>query len=203
MFNHNRGLWGYTGPSKRDGEPLSIQSTGMGGPSAAIVAHELVALGARRLLRVGTCGALAQSLALGDLVNVTEALAGDGASQALGATQRVAPDPGLREALGRAGESLGAAGAGIYDGAVLSSDLFYDERALEPGWVAAGAVAVEMECAALFTVARRAGVQAAAVLLVTDLRSPTPERIDDDALHAGELMLGTIATAALQSSPSQ
>ena len=57
MFNHNRGLWGYTGAAS-DGLPLTIQSTGMGGPSAAIVIAELADLGARRLLRVGTCGAL-------------------------------------------------------------------------------------------------------------------------------------------------
>src|SRR2546430_1548048 len=57
MFNHHRGLWGYSGVAS-DGVPLTIQSTGMGGPSAAIVVHELVELGARLLLRVGTCGAL-------------------------------------------------------------------------------------------------------------------------------------------------
>ena len=57
MFNHNRGLWGYTGAAA-DGEPLTIQSTGMGGPSAAIVIAELADLGARTLVRVGTCGAL-------------------------------------------------------------------------------------------------------------------------------------------------
>ena len=57
MFNHHRGLWGYTGAAP-DGEPLTIQSTGMGGPSAAIVLTELIALGARRAIRVGTCGAL-------------------------------------------------------------------------------------------------------------------------------------------------
>ena len=57
MFNHNRGLWGYTGIAG-DGEPLTIQATGMGGPSAAIVLFELIALGARRAIRVGTCGAL-------------------------------------------------------------------------------------------------------------------------------------------------
>src|SRR5439155_5041318 len=57
MLNPHRGLWGYTGEAA-DGEPLTIQSTGMGGPSAAIVCEELVMLGARRLVRVGTCGAL-------------------------------------------------------------------------------------------------------------------------------------------------
>src|SRR6266436_1306577 len=53
MFNHHRGLWGYTGAAP-DGEPLTIQSTGMGGPSAAIVMSELIALGARRAIRVGS-----------------------------------------------------------------------------------------------------------------------------------------------------
>src|SRR5580704_13687040 len=72
MFNHNRGLWGYTGAAA-DGDPLTIQSTGMGGPSAAIVVSELIDLGARRLIRVGTCGAVAPSLTLGDLVIATYA----------------------------------------------------------------------------------------------------------------------------------
>src|SRR3712207_9484532 len=67
MFNHNRGLWGYTGAAA-DGEPLLIQSTGMGGPSAAIVLEELCDLGVARAVRVGTCGALDAALELGDLV---------------------------------------------------------------------------------------------------------------------------------------
>ena len=55
VLNTNRGLWGYTGTAS-DGAPLTIQSTGMGGPTTAIVAEELIGLGARRLVRVGTCG---------------------------------------------------------------------------------------------------------------------------------------------------
>src|ERR1700754_1939561 len=65
MFNHNRGLWGYTGAAA-DGAPWPIQPTGMGGPSAAIVIEELVRLGARRIVRVGSCGALLDGFALGD-----------------------------------------------------------------------------------------------------------------------------------------
>src|SRR5919206_2204115 len=84
MFNHNRGLWGYTGIAA-DGEPLTVQSTGMGGPSAAIVCEELLRLGARRAVRVGTCGALVAGPRLGDLVVPDAALAEDGASRALGA----------------------------------------------------------------------------------------------------------------------
>src|SRR3954451_23812906 len=79
MFNHHRGLWGYTGTAE-DGEPLTVQATGMGGPSAAIVTWELIELRAERLVRVGTCGALVADLRLGDLVVATEALAADGAS---------------------------------------------------------------------------------------------------------------------------
>src|SRR6476661_6021035 len=70
MFNHNRGLWGYTGTAA-DGEELTIQSTGMGGPSAAIVVSELADLGATTMLRTGTCGALQSDLELGQLIVVT------------------------------------------------------------------------------------------------------------------------------------
>ena len=94
MFNHSRGLWGYTGVAA-DGELLTIQSTGMGGPSAAIVVEELIALGARRLVRIGTCGALDSGLALGDLVAAESVLPADGTSTALGANGAVAPDAGL------------------------------------------------------------------------------------------------------------
>jgi len=98
MFNHNRGLWGYTGIAA-DGDALTIQSSGMGGPSAAIVITELAQLGASRLVRVGTCGALDPSLKLGDLLVPTSALSCDGTSRALGAAQRVVPDPELLGAL--------------------------------------------------------------------------------------------------------
>ena len=99
MFNHHRGLWGYTGPAIADGEPLTIQSTGMGGPSAAIVLHELIALGVRRAIRVGTCGALDGGLELGDLVVAREAFAADGTSRKLGAGERIAADRELTAAL--------------------------------------------------------------------------------------------------------
>src|SRR3954469_24529393 len=77
MLNHHRGLWGYTGAAA-DGAPLTIQSTGLGGPSAAIVTEELIALGARRLVRVGTCDALGD-LPLGSLVIAEAVRAGGGA----------------------------------------------------------------------------------------------------------------------------
>jgi uridine phosphorylase len=202
MFNHNRGLWGYTGVAA-DGRPLSIQSTGMGGPSAAIVAHELIELGARRLLRVGTCGGLTAELQLGQLLVVEEALSDDGTSQALGAggpLAGVAGSAALLEALGRAGAELRAA-AQLSAGTVVSSDLFYDAGGREPNWIAAGALAVEMETATIFTVAARRGVEAGSVLLVSNMLvgEGDGDYIGEQQLGEAEHALGRLAAAALES----
>ena len=189
MFNHNRGLWGYTGRAG-DGEPLTIQSTGMGGPSAAIVISELVDLGAGRLLRVGTCGALESEFELGDLLIATDAIPADGTSLALGAGDRVAPDPDLLGALIAAGDAR--------TGTVVSTDLFYDGRPdQERRWLADGAAAVEMETATLFALATLRGVSAATLLLVTDVLFPARVRIGEDALRDGERRMGELAVAAL------
>jgi purine-nucleoside phosphorylase len=183
MLNHNRGLWGYTGTAA-DGELLTIQATGMGGPSAAIVTEELIRLGAKRLIRVGTCGALADGLALGDLVIAETALPHDGASRALGASGPLAPDPTLLEA-------LRAAAPGAHVGPVLSSDLFYDPDPAPPP----EALAIEMEAATIFAVAAQHGLPAACLLAVTDIVA-TRERIGDEALAAAEEALGRAATSS-------
>jgi uridine phosphorylase len=189
VLNTNRGLWGYTG-SAADGAALTIQSTGTGGPSAAIVAEELIGLGAGRLVRVGTCGALVDGPRLGDLLVVREALCEDGASRALGAGERAAADPALCAGLAR------AAGEPVV---VVSSDLFYDPDPGRPArWAVAGAVAIEMEAATVFTVARLRGAAAGCLLLVSDeLAGDEPRRIGDEALTRGELALGDAGLAAL------
>ncbi len=186
MFNHNRGLWGYTGTAA-DGAPLSIQSSGMGGPSAAIVITELAELGARRFVRVGTCGALHPDLRLGELLLVTEAIAADGASRALCASDRAAPDARLSEAIRASGQTRPAT--------VASTDLFYDGD--EPALARAGADAVDMETATLFALARNRKLQAASLLIVSDLILPTRTRIDPDALKEAEHRAGEIAATAL------
>jgi DeoD family purine-nucleoside phosphorylase len=191
MFNHNRGLWGYTGVA-HDGEPLTIQSTGMGGPSVAIIAHELAELGARTLLRVGTCGGFAAELKLGQLVIATEALATDGTSRALGAPDRVSASASLIGALRQAADDSRAA-----VGTIVTSDLFYDERGLVPDWRAGGAIAVEMEAATLFTLAAGRRIEAAAVLIVSDRLIGARQRIEPGALEIAELEMGRIALSAL------
>jgi DeoD family purine-nucleoside phosphorylase len=192
MFNHNRGLWGYTGTAA-DGEPLTIQSTGMGGPSAAIIMEELCDLGLRRAIRVGTCGAIDDELALGDLIVAEAALAADGTSRALGAGERVTADRGLVAAL------RAAAGDGARTGAVATSDLFYER---DPdriaGWSDAGALAVEMEAATLLRVAELRGVRAGCALVVSDVfEDGERRRIDTDALVLAAERLGAAGAAAL------
>jgi len=189
MFNHHRGLWGYTGIAA-DGEPLTVQATGMGGPSAAIVIEELIGLGARTLVRIGTCGALDRSLAIGSLLAVERALAEDGASTALGADGAVEPDAALTAALRAA--CHGAAAVAV------SSDLFYDQRqGIERRWLERGAAVVEMEAAALFQLGRLRGVSAGCVLGVTDVVGHARERIGQEELAELGVRLGEVAFDAL------
>jgi uridine phosphorylase len=201
MFNHHRGLWGYTGAAD-DGEPLTIQATGMGGPSAAIVLAELIALGAERAIRVGTCGALTRELALGGLVIAREAICADGTSRALGAGGRASAHPGLTGALARHAPSA-------LVGTVVSVDLFYEsprapatDTTDEPhpgGSAHEGAVAIEMEAATLFALGAAAGAQVACVLTVSDVFDArgARTRVDDDALQAAAKDMGRAAIAAL------
>jgi uridine phosphorylase len=186
MFNHARGLWGYTGRAE-DGEPLSIQSTGMGGPSAAIVVEELIALGARRLVRIGTCGALRDDLEVGSLLAAVDAIPADGTSRALGANGPMAGDAGLTERL---------VDAGAEPVTVATTDLFYDERDMRDGVAAA----VEMETATLFTLAALRGAEAGAVLGVTDVpadggaRRASPEELEEIGLRVGRAGYAALRT---------
>ncbi len=190
MFNHHRGLWGYTGTAA-DGEPITIQATGMGGPSAAIVLHELIALGARRAIRVGTCGALKPGMGLGELVVATHAICADGTSRALGAGERVQADPQLAEALAHHAPTA-------HRGSIVSVDLFYESGSPGDG---RDALAVEMEAATLFAVGAAAAVPVACVLAVSDTFAPDGQRLrigEEELLEAAERM-GTAAIAALSS----
>ena len=191
MFNHHRGLWGYTGAAA-DGEPLTIQATGMGGPSAAIVLWELALLGVTRAVRVGTCGALDASLSLGDLVVASEALGADGTSRRLAGSDRHTPDQALTAAL---------SSAGVRSGLVVSTDVFYEPDGASPeaGWRDAGALAVEMEAATLFAVGALRGVAVGCVLAVSDTigEDGSRSRISEEALEAASLALGACAFRAL------
>ena len=104
MSNHARGLWGYTAESI-EGRPLTIQATGMGGPSAAIVIRDLTVLGIQRAIRIGSCRALRTQFELADVLVVDTAQGIDGTSRALagGGPAVAEPDARLREALSKVG----------------------------------------------------------------------------------------------------
>jgi uridine phosphorylase len=200
MSNHARGLWGYTGET-RAGRPLSIQSTGMGGPSAAIVLRELYELGVRRAIRVGTCGALDPELEHGDLVVVSGALAEDGTSRRLGADALAEPDGELTTAL------AGALTNGREPSRVVTTDLFYagDSGDGAPGgkltssWRERDAVAVEMEAATLFTLGRTLRVATGCVLAVSDVFvDGDRRRIGDQDLAAAVERMGAVGAIALE-----
>jgi uridine phosphorylase len=181
MLNHHRGLWGYSGPAA-DGAPLTIQSTGLGGPSAAAVVAELIELGARRMIRVGTAAGLGGTR-LGALVVADAAIAADGASRALGAADRVAGDARLTAAL--------AARAPAVRGLVASADIH--DPVLAAGWAAAGALACDLATAAVLAAAAHHGAAAAAVLGVTRVGD---ERLGEEELASVESELGAIGAAA-------
>lgn len=188
MANHARGLWGYTGATS-SGTELTIQSTGIGGPSIAIVLHELAELGVRSAIRIGTCEALDRSLSLGDLLAVDAAIAGDGAGRELAGTARVRPDGALTAAM------LGAAPT-LRGGLVATADLHYGRTpALRAEWLEADAVAADLGTATALAAAARYGVRAAAALAVVRAGEDV---LDDERAEAAAIELGRVAAAALE-----
>lgn len=196
--NRRRGALGFTGRYR--GAPLSVQSTGMGMPSAAIYAHELLtAYGARVLLRVGTCGAIHADVALGDVVLAMGASTDSAmiAQRFMVGTFAPLADFGLlsrAHALGR------ARGRRIHVGNVLSSDTFYaDDPCWWEPWAAHGVLAAEMETAALYTVAARQGSRALSLLAASDhiLREEQVSPEDREGALGGAIELALELAAEL------
>src|SRR5437773_10553680 len=140
--NHERGLLGYTG--EFEGAPVSVQATGMGCPSAAIVMEELVKLGVQRFLRVGTCGGLQEDLQLGDLIVAVSAVPADGTARHYVNQEPHVPtaDWELVPGAVHAAKELDQP---VRVGAIASSDAVYDpdpERSKR--WSARGVLGVEI-----------------------------------------------------------
>jgi purine-nucleoside phosphorylase len=167
--NAHRGLLGFTGAYR--GVPVSVQASGMGTPSLSIVVEELLRLGARRLIRVGTCGGIASGLRTGDLVIATAACPVDGATATYLHGDRYAPaaDFPLTRALV---DAAAEAGMEARTGLVASVDVFYNtDPDYTTKWRDRGVLAFEMEASALFYLAARSGIQAGCALTVSDVLS--------------------------------
>lgn len=174
---HNREFNVYTGTL--EGKKVTVCSTGIGGPSAAIAVEELVKCGADTFIRIGTCGGMNEAVSAGDLIIPTAAVRGEGTSyEYMPSTYPAAASFEVTSAIVRAAESMSddKKGSGWHAGVVHSKDSFYGQ--LEPdnspvsdgvksrwdSYVRLGCLASEMECAALFSVGLARNVRCGAVL---------------------------------------
>jgi 5'-methylthioadenosine phosphorylase/purine-nucleoside phosphorylase len=187
QVNEERGMLGFTGTF--DGRPISVQSTGMGCPSAGIVFEELIQLGATRLIRVGTCGGLrSRGLRLADTVIALSATCADETPLRYAGVTGWAPAATFE--LAARAVALGRdSGATVHVGPVVTSGIFYDPDLTNvPRWERLGHLGLEMEAGMLYTVAAVKGIEALAIMTVSDLLGGTEEereRISDEQLREG------------------
>jgi DeoD family purine-nucleoside phosphorylase len=165
--NSERGMLGYTGTFH--GVPVSVQSSGMGCPSAAIVVEELVRLGVTKIIRVGTAGGLQPDLTMGELIIALSSTPADSTALHYVGGEPHAPtaDFGLVHEAVHQAKHLGKA---VRVGPIVSSDIFYHpDPDLARRWSERGILAVEMEAAVLFTLGALRKIQTACMLVVSDL----------------------------------
>lgn len=174
-----RALYGYTGTYK--GLPLSVQATGMGCPSTAIVVEELVALGARAMIRVGTCGVFTDTMKAPELVIVQGSIPYDGTTRQYlnGLPYTAIPDWDTLETLV---QSARAEGFPHHVGLNVTEDAFYSPQEHHGArFTQYGAISVEMESSALFLIAKMRRVRAGTVLAVVN-------KVGDSEFVAPELI---------------
>ena len=185
QVNSERGMLGYTGTF--EGQPISVQTTGMGCPSAGIVFEELAQLGARRFVRVGTCGGLLDGMKMGDTVIAMSATADDTTPLRYSGVSGFSPTATF--GLVRSAADLAAAeGSTVHVGPIVTSGLFYDpDPTAFAKWKSTGHVGVEMEAAMMYTVAATHRIEALAMMTVSDVLGDdgSTVRISDDELRRG------------------
>ena len=198
--NAERGMLGYTG--EFEGKPVSVQATGMGCPSAAIVIEELIQLGVKRFLRVGTCGGLQPDLALGDLIVAVSAVAADATAQHYVGNEPHCPTADW-ELVHGAVHFAKELGQSLRVGAIVSSDVFYNpDDGQYARWSERGVLAVEMEAAILFTIGALKRVQAGCLLTVSDVVVEGEfKRISDDELRAAVDRMTRVGLATVTAEP--
>jgi 5'-methylthioadenosine phosphorylase/purine-nucleoside phosphorylase len=184
--NEERGMLGYTGTYK--GHPISVQAVGMGGASVAIYYTELTQqLGARRIIRVGTAGGLADGLRMGDTVVAVSATCDDPMIDIL--TQGEAHAPTATYSLVESAVGLlRERGLPVHVGPIVTTAVFYENReGIMERWKARGHLAVEMEAGILYTLAALHGFEALTIVTLSDMIAGTgqTERISDDELRRG------------------
>ena len=187
MSNHARGLWGYSGTTPA-GEDLTIQSTGTGGPSAALVLADLAELGVRRAVRIGSCLTTAPD-GVGDVLLVERALAAGGSATAVGVTpgEWVAPDTVLTSRLREELADDSVSSVASFDADPVTCVPF-------PG----GVGAADMQTVALLARGATLGVAVAAVLIAVESASGPP--LEDEVREELERRAGRAAAEVLSAS---
>ncbi|MCH2249808.1 MAG: purine-nucleoside phosphorylase [Cognatishimia sp.] len=191
--NEVRGMLGFTG--MWNGNRVTIHGSGMGMPSLSIYVNELIKdYGAKTLIRIGSCGAMQEKVAIRDVILAMTATTLSTPSRGIFKEINFSPcaDYGLLRAAADAAASKGSA---THVGGIYSSDVFYDERPdLNEQMIRHGILGVEMEAAELYNLAARHGCRALAVLTVSD------HLITDDALPSDqrEKSFGDMVEIALE-----
>ena len=166
-YTEIRNMFGFTGTYK--GERISVQGSGMGQPSASIYAHELFAeYDVQTLIRVGTCGALVESVRVRDVIVAMSASTDSQMNQLRFHGIHYAPTADY-QLLRASVDAAEAAGLNVHVGQVFSGDLFYNDRAdLVARTAEYGVLGIEMEAAALYTLAAKFGRRALGIMTVSD-----------------------------------
>lgn len=147
-------------------QPVAVLRTMIGAPAAITGVEEAAALGARRILALGACGSLVRDLPIGSIVIADRAYSDEGTSRHYDGGRWARPEPGLLDSVRR---SCVRHSLPFREGGVWTTDAPYREsRSRVRSLPARGVVAVEMEMSAIFNVARRVGLRAAAILAISD-----------------------------------
>lgn len=166
-YNEVRGMYGFTGTYK--GKKISVQGTGMGAPSISIYANELIeSYGAKKLIRVGTCGSIQENVKVRDVVLAMGSATNSGINKMRFKGMDFSPIASF-DLLRKAYDAAISKGIDVKVGNVLTSDLFYnDDLDAWKLWAKYGVLAIEMEAAALYTLGAKYGVDTLAILTVSD-----------------------------------
>jgi purine-nucleoside phosphorylase len=167
LYNEVRGMYGFTGTYK--GKRVSVQGTGMGIPSISIYIHELMdEYGVKNLIRVGTCGAYQEKIKVRDIILPMSASTDSSVNKIRFNGLDYAPTANF-DLLRKAYEIASAKNMPIHVGSIFTSDTFYGENeGLVPLLSRFGVLAVEMETAALYTLAAKFKANALSILTVSD-----------------------------------
>lgn len=167
QFNTVRNMFGYTGTYK--GKKISVMGSGMGMPSIGIYSYELIHFyGVKNIIRIGSCGAIQKDIKIRDIIIGISASTNSNYASQYDLPGTYAPTASW-SLVKKAVDIAESKGIPTRVGNVLSSDIFYDD---DPDtwrkWAKMGVLAIEMEAAALYLNAARAGVNALCVLTVSD-----------------------------------